>query len=75
MRRRLQIRLSNSYEAVLKLLLFAKQGRLSLSEAHLKADGGGILVEMVIEGPPEKINWFLQKACGSPFIYECRSLE
>ncbi len=74
-RRRLLVRLSNSYEAVLKLLLFAKQGRLVLREFHLKSDYDGVSAELVVEAPPEKIDWFLKKASGSPLVEECRSLE
>ncbi|MEM2646800.1 MAG: hypothetical protein QXQ10_04875 [Nitrososphaerota archaeon] len=75
MRRRLLVRLSNSYEAVIKLLLFAKQGRLSLREAHLKTENEEISAEIVVEGPSDKINWFMQKANGSPYIRECRSID
>ncbi|GBC70636.1 hypothetical protein HRbin02_00404 [Candidatus Calditenuaceae archaeon HR02] len=74
-RRRLLVRLSNSYEAVLKLLLFAKQGRISLRELHLKSDDDEISAEMVVEAPPEKVDWFVKKASGSPIVIECRSLE
>jgi hypothetical protein len=74
-RRKLLVRLNNSYEAVLKLLLFAKQGRLVLSEFHLKSDDGELSAELVVEGPPEKIDWFAKKASGSPLVIECKSLE
>lgn len=74
-RRRLRIRLSEPYEGLLKLLLMVKQGRLSLVEAHLRLNGEGLFAELFVDGPDEKIDWFIRKACGSPFVNECRELE
>ncbi|MEM0481525.1 MAG: hypothetical protein QXM16_01365 [Nitrososphaerota archaeon] len=59
----------------MKLLLFAKQGRLLLREFYLKSGDGEISVELVVDAPPEKVNWFVKKAGGSPLVIECRSLE
>jgi len=73
--RRLLLRLNNSYESVLKTLLLAKQGRLSLLKAEMRIDGGEVLVDMMLDGPAEKLNWFIQKALSSPYVIECRSLD
>lgn len=56
-------------------MLFAKQGRLLLRELHLKSGNGEISVEMVVEAPPEKVDWFVKKANGSPAVMECRGVD
>ncbi|MEM1922742.1 MAG: hypothetical protein QXX80_02925 [Nitrososphaerota archaeon] len=75
LRKRLVVQLSESYESVMKLLLLAKQGRLTLKEASLKANEGVIIADLVFEGPPEKIQWFMLKTSGSPYVLECKKIE
>jgi len=70
--KRLRLKLSRQYEAIIKLLLMAKQGRISLREAHISAADSLIEATLLVEAPPAKIYWFIEKARSSPYI---RSLE
>lgn len=69
------MQLSESYEAILKLFLFAKQGKLALKEASLKSANGAFQAELLVEGPPEKIEWLVSKVRGSPYVLDCRQLD
>ncbi len=66
-RRRLRLRLGRQYEALLKILLLAKQGRISLREAHLRDRDSFFEADLLVEAPQEKTHWFMEKAKGSPY--------
>jgi hypothetical protein len=73
--KRLRLKLSRQYEAIIKLLLMAKQGRISLREAHINSADPLIEATLLVEGPPAKILWFMEKARTSPYIKSLEELE
>jgi hypothetical protein len=53
----------------------AKQGRISLREAHINSADPLIEATLLVEGPPAKILWFMEKARTSPYIKSLEELE
>jgi len=68
-RYQLQLLLSSQPEALAKLFLLIRQGRLSLLEANVKQEESGVFrAELLIDGRVEKINWLVNKLMFYPYF-------
>jgi hypothetical protein len=68
-RYQLQLLLSSQPEALAKLFLLVRQGRLSLIEANVKHEEPGLFrAELLIDGRVEKIHWLVNKLVFYPYF-------
>jgi hypothetical protein len=68
-RYQLQLLLSSKLEALAKLILLVRQGRLSLIEANVRQEEPGVFrAELLIDGRVEKIHWLVNKLMFYPYF-------
>ncbi len=70
------ILLSNSPDAVAKVMLLVKQGRLTLDGATFTTteEGSKLSAILTINGPLNKAEWFTKKLKNFPYFYQAYML-